>query len=145
MGQTIGDPPNVAGWPGGKHWIDSSSLMLRLRFPQLLYAADAIQARPKDDDDLMMGMPEQKKQRQDSDRGRAGQFVRTRIHWESFTDHFRDAKDDQVLADIRHWLLQTDSAIPDVGLKKYLDQTGQDKLVQSATIRLMSTPEYQLC
>ncbi|HMK02770.1 MAG TPA: DUF1800 domain-containing protein, partial [Ferruginibacter sp.] len=33
LGQVLFYPPNVAGWPGGKTWIDSSSLMLRMRIP----------------------------------------------------------------------------------------------------------------
>ncbi|MEY4893139.1 MAG: hypothetical protein RIQ34_1751, partial [Bacteroidota bacterium] len=36
LGQVLFYPPNVAGWPGGKTWIDSSSLMLRMRVPRLL-------------------------------------------------------------------------------------------------------------
>jgi len=36
LGQLLFYPPNVAGWPGGTAWIDSSSLMLRLRIPQLI-------------------------------------------------------------------------------------------------------------
>ena len=36
LGQMLFYPPNVAGWPGGKNWIDSSSLMFRLRLPQFL-------------------------------------------------------------------------------------------------------------
>ena len=27
LGQVLFYPPNVAGWPGGRNWIDSSSLM----------------------------------------------------------------------------------------------------------------------
>ena len=49
-------PPNVAGWPGGKNWIDSSALMLRMRIPQILTDADDFVVKPKDDDDTMMGM-----------------------------------------------------------------------------------------
>ena len=36
LGQILFYPPNVAGWPGGKNWIDSSALMLRMRLPQIL-------------------------------------------------------------------------------------------------------------
>ena len=36
LGQVLFFPPNVAGWPGGKQWIDASSLMLRLRIPHIL-------------------------------------------------------------------------------------------------------------
>ena len=30
LGQVLFDPPNVAGWPGGRSWIDNATLMLRL-------------------------------------------------------------------------------------------------------------------
>ena len=55
LGQVLFYPPNVAGWPGGKNWIDSSTLMLRLRIPQILTANEVLNIRPKDDDDVMMG------------------------------------------------------------------------------------------
>jgi uncharacterized protein (DUF1800 family) len=58
LGQVLFSPPNVAGWPGGKHWIDSSSLMLRMRLPQIVFRSDVIISKPKDDDDVMMGTPE---------------------------------------------------------------------------------------
>ena len=35
LGQMLLYPPNVAGWPSGKSWIDSSTLMLRLQMPQI--------------------------------------------------------------------------------------------------------------
>ena len=41
LGQMLFYPPNVSGWPGGKAWIDSSTLMFRLRLPQLLSDKDA--------------------------------------------------------------------------------------------------------
>ena len=56
LGQILFYPPNVAGWPGGKNWIDSSALMLRMRIPQILTDADDFVVKPKDDDDTMMGM-----------------------------------------------------------------------------------------
>ena len=36
MGQMLFFPPNVAGWPGGKSWIDSSSLLFRMNLPKIL-------------------------------------------------------------------------------------------------------------
>ncbi len=32
MGQILFDPPNVAGWPGGNAWIDSTTLLERRKF-----------------------------------------------------------------------------------------------------------------
>lgn len=37
LGQTLFNPPNVAGWEGGKNWIDSSSLLFRMNFAPLLF------------------------------------------------------------------------------------------------------------
>jgi uncharacterized protein (DUF1800 family) len=36
LGQILFYPPNVAGWPGGRNWIDSSSLMYRLEIPSIV-------------------------------------------------------------------------------------------------------------
>jgi uncharacterized protein (DUF1800 family) len=36
LGQTLFYPPNVAGWPGGRNFIDSSALLLRMKLPSLL-------------------------------------------------------------------------------------------------------------
>jgi uncharacterized protein (DUF1800 family) len=36
LGQVLFRPPNVAGWPGGKNWIDSSSLMYRMKIPSTI-------------------------------------------------------------------------------------------------------------
>jgi uncharacterized protein (DUF1800 family) len=62
LGQILFYPPNVAGWPGGKTWIDSSSLMLRMRLPQLINDVDELNVKTKDDDDLMMGKKRKKKE-----------------------------------------------------------------------------------
>jgi hypothetical protein len=32
MGQDVFNPPNVKGWPGGKSWINSTTLSLRQQF-----------------------------------------------------------------------------------------------------------------
>ncbi|MCC2548904.1 DUF1800 domain-containing protein [Hymenobacter sp. BT175] len=53
LGQTLFQPPNVAGWPGGRNWIDSSSLLLRLQLPQvLLRNAEFNVALKEDENDL---------------------------------------------------------------------------------------------
>lgn len=33
LGQVLFYPPNVAGWPGGRHWIDGSTLLIRSNLP----------------------------------------------------------------------------------------------------------------
>ena len=53
LGQTLFQPPNVAGWPGGRAWICSSSLLLRLQLPAILFRnAGFAVALKRDEDDL---------------------------------------------------------------------------------------------
>ncbi len=42
--QIMFNPPNVAGWPTGKEWIDSSSLVNRMKMPSVLRGLNQIQA-----------------------------------------------------------------------------------------------------
>ena len=50
LGQALFMPPNVAGWPGGRSWIDSSSLLLRLQLPSILFKNAEFAVRLKDDE-----------------------------------------------------------------------------------------------
>ena len=53
LGQTLFMPPNVAGWPGGRNWIDSSSLLLRLQLPAILFRnAEFAVALKQDENDI---------------------------------------------------------------------------------------------
>ncbi len=36
LGQLLFSPPNVAGWPGGRSWINNATLMFRLNLPTFL-------------------------------------------------------------------------------------------------------------
>src|SRR5208283_3792721 len=49
LGQILFNPPNVAGWKGGTSWIDSSSLMLRMRLPEIFYYDKEFMAQAKVD------------------------------------------------------------------------------------------------
>jgi uncharacterized protein (DUF1800 family) len=49
LGQVLFYPPNVAGWPGGRNWIDSSSLMFRLKIPSTLLDGGLIDFSGKTD------------------------------------------------------------------------------------------------
>ena len=58
LGQTLFQPPNVAGWPGGRNWIDSSSLLYRLQLPSvLLRNAEFRVALKEDENDIAPNVP----------------------------------------------------------------------------------------
>jgi len=142
LGQLLFYPPNVAGWPGGKNWIDSSSLMLRLRLPQLLYSTDELAMKPKDDDDQMMGMKDQRMK----GLGKAGgQLINVDIDWTSYIKKFESVPRERLLREISGRLLQVPQNVSDDVIKKYANQGTREAFIKTATIKLMSTPEYQLC
>jgi uncharacterized protein (DUF1800 family) len=146
LGQVLFSPPNVAGWPGGKHWIDSSSLMLRMQVPRIISQSDAILSRPKDDDDVMMGMRDQgfiKNLKKVNNPG--AQLFQARILWDDYTKNFKDVSEDELYPAIRDFLLQRVIPLNENDLIKYLDESNRETRIQSTTIRLMGTPEYQLC
>lgn len=141
LGQVLFYPPNVAGWPGGKNWIDSSSLMLRLRIPQILSANDAMDIRPKTDDDVQMGqMMEAIKKMKDMVKGAAAI-----IDWPAVNTIFEKVPREKLLDSIESTVLQTKSKVSKAVLDKYINAGSRENFIKSAVVNLMATPEYQLC
>ncbi len=148
LGQLLFYPPNVAGWPGGKTWIDSSTLMLRMRLPQMLNDQDEFNVSAKTDDDQMMG-------RMDNDaepKAKAGAGIKklnkpimVDIDWKLYTRHFESTPRENLVAALYSNLLQVNSKVSEDVIKQYSDQTGRENFIKTATLQIMSTPEYQLC
>ncbi|MFN0036728.1 MAG: DUF1800 family protein [Saprospiraceae bacterium] len=136
LGQILFYPPNVAGWPGGRNWIDSSSLMLRLRIPQLLYTNQDLDVRGKADDDQLMG---------EAAKGRLRRLSSV-IDWQPALDLFAKTPDNELIGEIAEflWAAPTKNLPLDV-LEKNTDRSSRSALVQTAMVQLMATPEYQLC
>lgn len=157
LGQVLFYPPNVAGWPGGKNWIDSSTLMMRLRIPQLMYEGDDFKMKPKDDDDQMMGMKDREVAEADEKNrapiagkknnrnGKAGQQIMAAIQWDNYLKLFEPVARENLVEAISKILLQTASTINASTLKNYADAGSRESFIKTVTVQLMSTPEYQLC
>lgn len=126
LGQMLLFPPNVAGWPSGKAWIDSSTLMLRLKTPQIWSGIISLDYAPKDDDDINMGIMQKMLPKQ-----LKGVFS---IDWEALSKNLKNENLEDVL-------LQSKKSIPENVINKF---ELKDEF-KSRVIALMSTPEYQLC
>lgn len=139
LGQLLFYPPNVAGWPGGRNWIDSSALMLRLSIPRVLADDNELAVKPKEDDDTMMGMPSpdsiQEKRRR----------IKAAIDWTFVVRVFEDVPRESLTGNITNLLLQTQSSVSKKTLEQYVDKESREKYIKTTIIELMSTPEYQLC
>lgn len=146
LGQLLFYPPNVAGWAGGKNWIDSSTLMMRLRIPQLVYAGDSFQMKPKDDDDQMMGMMDKSTTTKKKPAPRkGGQQISASVNWPIVLKQFEKTSREQLLQAIGGVLFPVKHTFSDIVLKNYINASNREDYIKTGTIQLMSTPEYQLC
>ncbi len=153
LGQLLFYPPNVAGWPGGKTWIDSSSLMMRMRIPKLINDVDEMNVSPKDDDDNMMGMKDANAQGKrkpvvPQGGGYAGmrrQQINANVDWSLYLKGFESVEREKLTDAMLATLLQTKSRVGNDLIKKYADETGRESFIKTVTLQIMSTPEYQLC
>lgn len=138
LGQILFYPPNVAGWPGGKNWIDSSSLMFRMRLPQILTRSEEFLVTPKNDDDVMMG-------KEGVDKIIKAIQLNVNVDWNSVVNVFKKTQKENLQQKVKDILLQTKNSINPNVLKKYLDNSSREGFIKSSVVELMSTPEYQLC
>lgn len=156
LGQLLFYPPNVAGWPGGKSWIDSSSLMMRMRIPKLINDIDEMNVTPKEDDDTTMGMKDSDTQMTTNKKsglqkaggayaGMKRQQINAEVDWNIYVKSYDSVPRENLAATISKYLLQVKSSVDENLIKQYSDQSGRDNFVKTATLQVMSTPEYQLC
>lgn len=149
MGQVLFNPPNVAGWPGGKAWIDSSSLMMRMRIPQLINDTDELNMRPKDDDDQMMGRQDDDNKTGNVQKPAPNMLRRQRINadvdWKIFVKTFDRTEKAKLIPAISEVLLQCKSRVREDLINEYADKGSREEFIKTAAIQIMSTPEYQLC
>lgn len=149
LGQLLFYPPNVAGWPGGRTWIDSSTLMMRMRIPQLFTDEDQLNVTPKDDDDQMMGMKDKDVAaavvKKKANYGKAGKPINADMDWSLNLKKLESTKREELLATLTQNLLQVKPQVDNKLLAQYADETSRENFIKSATIQIMSTPEYQLC
>lgn len=146
LGQMLFYPPNVAGWAGGKTWIDSSTLMMRMRIPGLINDEDELNVAPKDDDDQMMGLSSRNDKpvvRKQAIKG--AKPINANIEWKLYTSHFEKTEKTKLVNALAAVLLQTQTGVSADIIRGYSDESSRERFIKSATIQIMSTPEYQLC
>ncbi|WP_296380292.1 DUF1800 domain-containing protein [Winogradskyella sp.] len=130
LGQTLLDPPNVAGWKGDKGWIDANTIMVRLKLPSLMLNNAIISLKEHGDF---------------SDSFREKYFKRNKRKlpfkvlpdWDTFSKNFKSVKTE----DLDTYVIQ---GTINKGTADYLE-TLNKKSKQDYCIQLMSLPEYQMC
>lgn len=130
LGQILFHPPNVAGWPGGRRWIDSSSLMMRLKLPSTILNDGIIEASWKDDQAELLPM-------MDKIREKVHEIMQCTPDWDPFLQALADATAEELI----EFLLLPE---PEEGVETII-QSIDVRDLKDATIQLLSTPEYQMC
>lgn len=143
MDQVLFHPPNVGGWPGGRSWIDSATLVFRMRLPQIIYTSGIVNNKPKDMPDEMMD--DEENSMMDAYLKRYAKKVKTNVRWKAFENSLNRVADADLPAAISERLLaQTDN--PAISqLQEYADAGSRAERIQLLSIAVMSQPEYQLC
>jgi len=117
-----------------------------MRLPQIVFNSDVIMSKPKDDDDVMMGMRDQALAKNINRLRNPGtQLFQAKILWEDYIKNFDETQGNVIYAAIRDLLLQKVTPMNENEMIRYIDESNREKRIQSITIRLMGTPEYQLC
>lgn len=130
LGQILLHPPNVAGWKGGKTWIDSNTIVLRLKLPSILLN-DAYISKAKEDADDHMEFKKKAFKKQ------YGKFFKTETNWDVFNKRFKNTD----IEELPHYLLSCEMSDETKTYLNTLDKVSK----REYCIQLMSLPEYQMC
>lgn len=126
LGQVLFQPPNVAGWPGDKAWIDNSTLMVRLTLPSIL---------KKKDLDVIL---EKRKRRKASE-------ASVSVNLCPYMENLSGVSDEELADFLFGYLLQTNTSVKKEVIYKQFVYTDEVDRLKKMLHRIMSLPEYQLC
>ncbi|HTH82453.1 MAG TPA: DUF1800 domain-containing protein [Mucilaginibacter sp.] len=130
LGQMLFYPPNVAGWPGGRSWIDSSSLMYRIKIPSTLLNGGVIDFTGKadpEDEAFLANMHNRQ------------EATNTRVQAQPDWNKFLSAIPKQLnKTSIAQFMLEPKLS------DALMNTVNQSKDIKSMVVELVSSPEYQL-
>lgn len=128
LGQILLNPPNVAGWEGGRAWIDSNTIMIRLKLPSIILANAKISLKEKGEfeDSFKKYYPK-----------KTNHFVTVDVDWETFGKQYETVSIDSLKSQL------IVSQLND-GTKTYLETLSKASK-RDVCVQLMSLPEYQMC
>ena len=134
LGQTLFFPPNVAGWAGGRNWIDNSTLVIRLSLLSRLSGEITSPIELKDDmQDDTMGEELQ-------NRKMIG--LKAQINWELLEERFKATELNELWNSMCAYLIAGKPPIkPESSFNMSL---AKNELIKSMALYLAGLPEYQL-
>lgn len=131
LGQTLFNPPNVAGWPGDIQWIDNATLMSRLNLAQILLLGSPLPDRAKDDLSV-------------SKRKRSPTKLKATVNLKPLIELGKASSPEESIKVLSEYLLPGVSIPQSLLFRYHRGETPQETVLISA-LRLMSMPDYQMC
>ncbi|HCN38102.1 MAG TPA: DUF1800 domain-containing protein [Bacteroidetes bacterium] len=148
LGQILENPPNVGGWAGGKNWIDTSSLMFRLKLPEAIFNSSDLEFEYKktSDDDMNIMPDEEKEKKSGKNKIRVLRNLKTEINLTGYLNYLKNKNENDTIDELSDFMLQI-KLNPDTKnlIYKYSDKSSKENFIESTIVRIMSLPEYQMC
>jgi len=131
MGQVMFYPPNVAGWPGGQRWINTTTMAYRMLIPALITNDGLIEWDDLDYPDSAEISAQLNRVKRD-----VHKYLEPTADWTKFEAGWKDFKEEE-LVDFFLACEPSDTA------KYMLGESRKD--LRRMMLAIMSLPEYQLC
>jgi uncharacterized protein (DUF1800 family) len=134
LGQVLFLPPNVAGWKGGRGWIDTSSLVQRLHLPKAMLDSGTARLNKK---------PAFEETHDEKPAG--DKKVQVKTDWTILTNHFSSVDENKMTEEIiRFFILAPDDRIDSNLIEKNIDTSTKQRRIITTIIAVMQTPEFQI-
>lgn len=122
-------PPNVAGWKGGRNWINTNSILVRVKLPSMLLESESFTIKPKGNLTDNFKLVYVKNKYQDK--------LDVSIDWRAYKKRVKKMSSNEVID-----CLILSKINP--GTINYLKSLGKLRKKRNLA-KIMSLPEYQMC
>ena len=127
LGQLLFNPPNVAGWPGGRHWINNATLMIRLNLPSYIIKGDRM------DHTVLRSLKSE-------GLSKPLQYLQVEVRLESMLSYFRHLEYGDLETSLKGAILLQDTSPSLATQREYRSKDYLERLL----LRITSLPEFQL-
>ena len=131
LGQILFNPPNVAGWPGGKSWIDNSTLMLRLNLINFLILASDMSFKVKEEFEA-------------NNKNKIVKRIEANVDIQPLVNSFKNRSFEEIFNGLHNYLLQATPRQQQDFFNGFVIKRNKEDYIKSMMIRLLSLPEYQM-
>lgn len=122
-------PPNVAGWKGGKNWINTNSILVRVKLPSMLLERESFTIQPKGNFTDNFKLVYVKNKHQDK--------LNVTVGWKTYKKAVKKIASNDLISSLVLCEIN-------LGTQNYLKTLG--RLTKKRNLaKIMCLPEYQMC